>query len=83
MASIARADGADLATHIVDAMVDTTPIESSFRPSILVDVDKGNSMEAEVILGNPLRIARNLGVKTPILDNTYRMLRLVEQGLQS
>ncbi|KAH7024031.1 hypothetical protein EDB80DRAFT_60225 [Ilyonectria destructans] len=34
MASIARANSYDLAANIVDAILDTTPIESSFRPSI-------------------------------------------------
>ncbi|GME49857.1 putative 2-dehydropantoate 2-reductase protein [Neofusicoccum parvum] len=81
MAAIARADGYDLPADIVDVMIDSTPIELSFRPSMLVDVDKGNPMEAEVILGNPLRIARKLGVKTPLLDDTYRMLRLTQARL--
>ncbi|KAL1639389.1 hypothetical protein SLS58_007970 [Diplodia intermedia] len=81
MAAIARADGYDLPDDIVDVMIDSTPIELAFRPSMLVDVDKGNPMEAEVILGNPLRIARRLGVKTPILDDTYRMLKLTQARL--
>ncbi|KAL1617035.1 hypothetical protein SLS54_008030 [Diplodia seriata] len=81
MAAIARADGYDLPGDIVDVMIDSTPIELAFRPSMLVDVDKGNPMEAEVILGNPLRIARRLGVKTPILDDTYRLLKLTQARL--
>ncbi|KAL0264086.1 hypothetical protein SLS55_000030 [Diplodia seriata] len=81
MAAIARADGYDLPGDVVDVMIDSTPIELAFRPSMLVDVDKGNPMEAEVILGNPLRIARRLGVKTPILDDTYRMLKLTQARL--
>lgn len=81
MAAIARADGHDLPDDIVDIMIDSTPIELAFRPSMLVDVDKGNPMEAEVILGNPLRVARKRGVSTPILDNTYRMLKLVQARL--
>lgn len=81
MAAIARADGYDLPEDIVDVMIDSTPIDLSFRPSMLVDVDKGNPMEAEVILGNPLRIARKLGIKTPILDDTYRMLKLTQARL--
>lgn len=81
MAAIARADGYNLPDDIVDVMINSTPIELSFRPSMLVDVDKGNQMEAEVILGNPLRIARQLGVKTLILDDTYRMLKLTQARL--
>lgn len=81
MAAIAKADGYDLGEGIVDEMVDATPIELSFRPSMLVDVDKGNPVEVEVILGNALRVARKRGVSTPILDNTYRLMKLIQARL--
>jgi 2-dehydropantoate 2-reductase len=81
MAVIAKSDGYDLGEGIVDEMVDVTPIELCFRPSMLVDVDKGNPLESEVILGNALRVARKNGLDTPILDNTYRMLKLVQARL--
>ncbi|KAJ5219255.1 uncharacterized protein N7498_001354 [Penicillium cinerascens] len=77
MAVIAKSDGYDLGEGIVDEMVDVTPIELSFRPSMLIDMDKENPLESEVILGNALRVARKNSVDTPILDNTYRMLKLV------
>ncbi|KAJ5455411.1 hypothetical protein N7475_010532 [Penicillium sp. IBT 31633x] len=81
MAAIAKADGYDLGPGIVDEMIESTPIELSFRPSMLVDVDKGNPMEVEVILGNALRVAREKGVFTPVLDNTYRFLKLTQARL--
>lgn len=81
MVAIAKADGYDLGADIVDTILDTTPLELSFRPSMLVDVDKGNPVEVEVILGNALRIAREKGVQTPILDNTYRFLKLTQARL--
>ncbi|KAJ5275073.1 hypothetical protein N7497_005685 [Penicillium chrysogenum] len=81
MAAIAKADGYDLGPGIVDEMIDVTPIELSFRPSMLVDVDKGNPVEVEVILGNALRVARAKGVQTPVLDNTYRFLKLTQARL--
>lgn len=81
MAAIAKADGYDLGPGIVDLMIEVTPIELSFRPSMLVDVDKGNPLEVEVILGNALRVAREKGVSTPVLDNTYRFLKLTQARL--
>lgn len=81
MAAIAKADGYDLGPDIVDEMVEATPIELAFRPSMLVDIDKGNPVEVEVILGNALRVARRKGVQTPILDNTYRFLKLIQARL--
>ncbi|KAJ5678740.1 Ketopantoate reductase ApbA/PanE [Penicillium macrosclerotiorum] len=78
MAAIAKADGFDLGESIVDEMIEATPLELCFRPSMLVDIDKGNPVEVEVILGNALRVARAKGVSTPILDNTYRFLKLIQ-----
>lgn len=36
-----------------------------YRPSMLVDLDSGRPMEVEVIVGNIVRKARQLGVQTP------------------
>ncbi|EEH48139.2 uncharacterized protein PADG_04223 [Paracoccidioides brasiliensis Pb18] len=79
--AIAKADGYDLGKGVIDDMIETAPIELSFRPSMLVDVDKGNPVEAEAILGNALLVARAKGVPTPILDNIYRFLRLIQARL--
>ncbi|KAJ5347545.1 Ketopantoate reductase ApbA/PanE [Penicillium brevicompactum] len=81
MASIAQADGYDLGPNIVDEVINNPPLELSFRPSMLVDVDKGNPIEVEVILGNALRVAREKGVQTPLLDTTYRFLKLTQARL--
>lgn len=48
------------------------------EPSMMVDVAKGNPVELEVILGNPLRTARALGVPTPILTVVYNLLKGVQ-----
>jgi 2-dehydropantoate 2-reductase len=79
--AIAKADGHILPDDVMDYMISTTPDDLNFRPSMLVDVDKGNPLEVEVILGNPLRTARKLGVPTPVLDQTYRLLKLVQARL--
>ncbi|GAV54932.1 hypothetical protein ZYGR_0AS02550 [Zygosaccharomyces rouxii] len=51
-----------------------------FKPSMCVDHEKGQLMELEVILGNPLKIARKNGVQTPVLSMLYYLLVMV-QGL--
>lgn len=76
--AVAKADGYLLPTDIIETMINIEPLEVFCRPSMLVDIDKGNPMEIEVILGNPLRIAKRLGVPTPVLESTYKMLRLVQ-----
>ncbi|EER44551.1 2-dehydropantoate 2-reductase [Histoplasma capsulatum var. duboisii H88] len=79
--AIARAEGYVFKDDVIDEIMEATPIQLSFRPSMLVDVDKGNPVEVEVILGNALRIAREKRLQTPILDNTYRFLKLIQARL--
>lgn len=81
IAAIARADGYDLGRGIVDEMVNVTPMELEFRPSMLVDHDKGNPLEVEVILGNALRVGQKHEIPTPVLENAYRLLRLIQARL--
>lgn len=76
--AIAKADGYVLPDDIIETMIEIEPLDVFCRPSMLVDVDKGNPMEIEVILGSPLRIARKLGVSTPVLDSIYKMLKLIQ-----
>lgn len=51
---------------------------SFFKSSMLVDLNKSQLMELEVILGNPLRIAARNGVATPILSTLYEMLKMAQ-----
>jgi 2-dehydropantoate 2-reductase len=44
------------------------------RPSMLVDWEAGRPMELEVILGNPVRIAKRHGVEMPRLHSLYALL---------
>lgn len=49
-----------------------------YEPSMLVDVKKGQIMELEVILGNPLRIAARHRIEAPILSMLYKALRGIQ-----
>ena len=44
------------------------------RPSMWHDWTKGSKMELEVILGNPIRIAREKGLDMPRLQSMYALL---------
>ncbi|GAB7351545.1 hypothetical protein MBLNU459_g2178t1 [Dothideomycetes sp. NU459] len=77
--AVATEDGHPLEEDIADVMLAGAPLGSlGYRPSMLVDVDRGSTIEVEVVLGNTLQVARSLGVKTPVLDQVYRMLRIVQ-----
>ena len=51
------------------------------EPSMLVDVLNGRRMEVEVILGNPVRIARELGVEVPRLETLYALLKGLDEAV--
>ncbi|KAM7207309.1 putative 2-dehydropantoate 2-reductase [Naviculisporaceae sp. PSN 640] len=44
------------------------------KPSMLLDWEGGRPMELEVILGNPVRIARGRGVELPRMQTLYALL---------
>lgn len=48
-----------------------------YSPSMLVDLRKHQLFELEVILGNPLKIAKKNGVSTPILQTLYTLLSMI------
>ncbi|PBP18779.1 2-dehydropantoate 2-reductase [Diplocarpon rosae] len=52
---------------------------SGSKPSMLLDWEQGKKMELEVILGNPIRIAREKGLEMPRLQTLYALLRKAEQ----
>lgn len=51
------------------------------KPSMLLDWQGGRPLEIEVILGNPVRIARAKGVELPRMQSLYALLRSA-QGMR-
>lgn len=49
------------------------------RPSMLLDWEAGRPLEIEVILGNPVRIARARGVELPRMQSLYALLRSAQR----
>lgn len=52
--------------------------ESGSRPSMWGDWVAGRGLELEVILGNPIRLAREKGVEMPRLQSMYALLRAAQ-----
>lgn len=50
------------------------------EPSMLVDVLNSRRMEVEVILGNPVRLARQLDVDVPRLETLYVLLKALDEA---
>lgn len=53
---------------------------SGSKPSMLLDWEQGKTMELEVILGNPVRIAREKGLEMPRLHSLYALLRMAQDN---
>jgi len=53
---------------------------SGSKPSMLLDWEQGKPMELEVILGNPIRIAREKGLEMPRLQTLYALLRKAQEN---
>lgn len=56
---------------------------SGSRPSMTLDWDAGRKMELEVILGAPIRIAREKGLDMPRLQGMYAMLKMAQTNRDS
>lgn len=58
-----------------EAVLDLVARASGARPSMLQDWEAGRPLEIEVILGNPVRIARARGVELPRTQTLYALMR--------
>ncbi|QLQ81235.1 hypothetical protein HG537_0E05910 [Torulaspora globosa] len=79
--AIAKADGINLPNDCINNAIHGDDGDW-FEPSMLIDVKKGNPIELEVILGNVLRVAEELNVKTPCLSLLYGLLKAVQFRLR-
>jgi 2-dehydropantoate 2-reductase len=52
------------------------------EPSMLVDVLWSRRVEVEVILGNPLRKARELGVQVPRIEMLYVLAKALDDSIR-
>jgi len=64
---------ADLASP--ERILKSTEKNVGSKPSMLLDWECKRPMELEVILGNPVRIARTKGVKLPRMQTLYALLK--------
>lgn len=73
--------GDSVTLRVAKEMLEETPSSSPFRPSMLVDLEKGRPLELEAILGAPLRVAKEKGVATPVLSQVYSLLSVTQWTL--
>ncbi|KKF97018.1 putative 2-dehydropantoate 2-reductase [Ceratocystis platani] len=73
--------GREFPEHLAkpEAILKSTDRNTGARPSMLLDWEAGRPMELEVIMGNPVRIAREKGVELPRLQTLYALLRSLQE----
>lgn len=76
--AIAAADGIVLSQDLIMSIITIDKLESWFMPSMGQDALKGNFLEFENIVGEPIREAKRLGVPCPILKTMYGILRGIQ-----
>ncbi|TVY87119.1 Uncharacterized protein LAWI1_G006326 [Lachnellula willkommii] len=74
----AKLPGHELDEGIMDTMINCDPMDLYLKPSMQVDWEKGNHIEFEYLVGEPLREAEKIGVPTPNLRVIYEIFK----GLQ-
>lgn len=62
----------------VASLITVDQLASHFVPSMAQDVARGNLIECENIVGEPVRAARDLGVPCPTLTCIYALLRGIQ-----
>lgn len=75
--------GKPLPKHLATAekiLRSTQKNASGSKPSMAIDWEQGRRMELEVILGNPIRIAREKGLEMPRLQSLYALLRMAQEN---
>lgn len=76
--AIALAAGVKLPDDIAETMIRVDGRDIFFKPSMCQDIEKGNYIEYENIVGEPLREAERLGVAAPTLSVLYEILKALQ-----
>ncbi|KAJ5325957.1 uncharacterized protein N7506_009059 [Penicillium brevicompactum] len=78
----AKAVGVVLPLGIENRMINIDPVTMYLRPSMLEDVQKGNLVEFETLVGEPLREGLSRGVLMPTLSFLYYTLKAMQWRLK-
>lgn len=80
--NVAQKSGVPLEYELVDRLINKILAMPGIGSSMQTDCRNGRAMELDVILGTPMRKARQLGVSTPILETIYTLLLGVDLRLE-
>lgn len=81
--TIARGCGVPVKEGLIDDLMDKVNSLPGIGSSMQTDCKNGRPMEIEVIVGYPVRKARELGIPAPYLEALYVILRAVDGRLRA
>lgn len=70
--------GVELPDGVVEATINADPLEKYLKPSMQQDLEKGNLIEFENLLGEPLRAGKERGVPMPMLEALYQLAKAIQ-----
>jgi 2-dehydropantoate 2-reductase len=73
--------GVPLDESIADNYIEFTRNMGNVEPSMLYDLKAGLPLEIDVIVGTPMRKAREFGMEVPTLSAVYALVMAVQSGL--
>jgi 2-dehydropantoate 2-reductase len=79
---VARADDVILEEELIQEMANRSPETSVYRPSMLLDREQGRPMEFEVILGDPIKRGKELGVSVSVMETVYNLLKVARWSVE-
>lgn len=78
-----RRCGVSLEHDLIDQLMAKVNSYPGIGSSMQTDCKNGRPMEIDVILGFPLKKAKQFGMETPVLETLHALLRAVDFRLQS
>jgi len=79
---VARKSGVPMRDGLVDELFEKILALPGVYTSMQKDVVARNPLEIDVILGVPVRKARELGVQIPVLEVIYTLVQAVDYGIR-
>ncbi|HEY9662145.1 MAG TPA: 2-dehydropantoate 2-reductase, partial [Allocoleopsis sp.] len=76
--AVAASQGCKIAEDYIQKRLISVAKIGMYRTCMKVDYDEKRSMELEAIIGNPLRIAQQVGVNTPQIAMLYQQLKYLD-----
>jgi 2-dehydropantoate 2-reductase len=79
--AVANTKGIDLSSSVVDELLEMAGnFPPHYKPSMLVDLERGNRLEIEALNGSLCRIGKQVGISTPVNDFIYACLQPFADG---